>query len=128
MKTFLFLPLALLAASCSSEVAKPDPRVATIHQQHEQLLTQQKQYVTLLPTLTGPEKLSPAHIKDSEQRFADMVQQSQDNLTALDQLDPAKAQDPAQTALVGELAAKEAGILARGTRRLANVHDEHYLP
>ena len=128
MKTFLLLASALLATSCSSDVAKPDPRVATIHQQHEQLLRQQKQYVALLPTLTGPEKLSPAHIKDSEQRFDDIVQQSKEYLTALDQLDPAKAQDPAQTTLVGELAAKEAGILARGTRRLANVHDEHYLP
>ena len=128
MKTILMLALGLIMASCGSEAAKPDPRVATIHQQHEQLLTQQKQYVVLLGSLTGPEKLSPAHIQDSQQRFADMVQQSQDNLTAVEQLDPGKAQDPAQTALVGELAAKETGILARGTRRLANVHDEHYLP
>ena len=128
MKTFLWLAAALLVTSCGSDAAKPDPRVATIRQQHEQLLLQQKQYVTLLPTLAGPEKLSPAHIKDSEQRFADMVEQSQANLTALDQLDPAKAQDPAQTALVGELAAKEADILVRSTRRLANAHDEHYLP
>ena len=128
MKTFLLLASVLIATSCGSDAAKPDPRVATIHQQHEQLLTQQKQYVALLGSLTGPEKLSPAHIKDSQQRFADMVQQSQDNLTAVDQLDPGKAQEPAQTALVGELATKEAGILARGTRRLANVHDEHYLP
>ena len=122
------LALGLIMASCGSEAAKPDPRVATIHQQHEQLLTKQKQYVALLPMLNGSEKLSPAHIKDSEQRFADMVQQSHDNLTAVEQLDPGKAQDPAQTALVGELTVKEAGILARGTRRLANVHDEHYLP
>jgi PBP1b-binding outer membrane lipoprotein LpoB len=63
MKPFLFLALALLTAGCSAEGAKPDPRVATIHQQHEQLLTQQKQYVALLPTLTGSEKLSPGTCK-----------------------------------------------------------------
>ena len=128
MKNALILSLWLLLAGCGSDAAKPDPRVATIRQQHELLLTHQKEYYALLGTLTGNERLSPAHIKDSRQRFADMVEQSQANLTAVDQLDPAKSQDPAQIALVAELATKENSILDRGKKRLANAHDEYYLP
>lgn len=128
MKTILCLAMLFLLAGCSSAAVKVDPRVATIHQQHEQLLAHQKEYSAQLSTLTGNEKLSPAHIKDSQQRFADFVQQSQANLLVLDQLDVAKSQDPAQVTLVGELAAKESSILARAERRLANIHGEHYVP
>lgn len=128
MKTSVILALILLLAGCGSGSVKPDPRMATIRQQHEQLLAMQKEYNAQLSTLSGHEKLSPAHIKQSQGYFADMVAQSQDNLLVLDQLDDSKSQDPDQINLIGEMAAKEAHLLERGTKRLANIHDEHYLP
>ncbi|GAB3241089.1 hypothetical protein GCM10027346_36100 [Hymenobacter seoulensis] len=128
MKTTIFLALSILLAGCNSASVKPDPRVAVIRQQHEQLLAHQKEYNALLSALTGSEKLSPSHIRDSQQRFADFVQQSQSNLQVLDQLDEARSQDPAQLKMVGELAAKETNILERAKRRLSNVHNEHYVP
>lgn len=140
MKYTIILAASIFLAGCESDnttgaasitgsgATKPDPRVAVIHQQHEQLLAKQKQYVAQLSTLTGSERLSPEHIAHSKQRFAEIIQQSQANLTALNQLDPAKSQDPAQVALVGELASKEAGIYARGENRLQTIHDEHYAP
>jgi hypothetical protein len=128
MKTNVCLALSLLLAGCDSASVKPDPRVAVIHRQHEQLLAKQKEYNAQLNTLTGNEKLSASHIAHSKQRFAEIIEQSQANLNALDQLDPAKSQDPAQVALVGEIAAKEASIYARGQNRLETIHNEHYVP
>lgn len=116
------------ASTTTFTTAKPDPRIEIIRQQHEQLLAKQKQYIAQLSTLTGSEKLSPEHIAHSKQRFAEIIQQSQANLTAVDQLDPGKSQDPAQVTLVGELAAKEASIYARGENRLTTIHNEHYAP
>ncbi|MFC7670585.1 hypothetical protein ACFQT0_26800 [Hymenobacter humi] len=92
------------------------------------MIAKQKEYVAQLPTLTGAEKLSPAHIEHSTKRFAEIIQQSQANLTALDQLDPANSKDPAQVALIGELAEKQAAVFARGERRLTTIHNEHYAP
>lgn len=145
MKNTLFLVLGLALASCGSDSTtgtsttsatavaspaastNPDPRVATIHQQHEQLLSIQREYILQLGQLKGYEKLSPAHIKKSEGYFSDYVQQSKANLTALDQLNASKAQDPAQVALVGEIAEKQKSILERANKRLAGIHNEHYL-
>lgn len=145
MKNTFILALGLLLAGCGSDTAtstnatsataaatasaaNPDPRAAVIRQQHEQLLAKQKEYVAQLPTLTGAEKLSPTHIEHSTKRFAEIIQQSQANLTALDQLDPANSKDPAQVALIGELAEKQAAVFARGERRLSTIRDEHYAP
>ena len=107
-------PAAVTAVSTHN----PDPRVATILEQHEQLLALQKEYTAQLGSLKGHEKLSPAHIKDSQQRFADFVQQSEANLLVLDQLNVDRSQEPAQLALVGELATKESSILERAKRRV----------
>ena len=146
MKNSLLLGLGVLLAGCGSDAttatdtstatavatpaarANPDPRVATIRQQHEQLLAKQKEYVAQLGTLKGYEELSPARIKKSTGDFAFLIEQSQANLIALNQLEADKTREPAQVALVGEIAAKQASLLARGKKQLAGIHNEHYLP
>ena len=146
MKNSLILGLGLLLTSCGSDAttgteaniattvtapvasANPDPRDAIIRQQHQQLLSKQKEYIAQLGTLKGYEKLSPARIKKSTGDFAFLIAQSQANLMALDQLDANKAHEPAQVALLGELAGKEASLLARGEKQLVGIHNEHYLP
>jgi hypothetical protein len=145
MKHYI-LAIGLLLTGCNSESAidkatttlpatataatrsNPDPRVATIRQQHEQLLALQKEYVAQLGTLKGFEKLSPARIEESKGYFEDYVQQSHANLTTLNQLDPDKAQDPPQLSLIGQISEKQASILARGKKRLDGINNEHYLP
>jgi hypothetical protein len=146
MKNILILALAVALTNCSSDtpsgtvstsvttaaspsvITNPDPRVAIIRQQHEQLLNIQKVYVRQLSQLKGYEKLSAARVKKSAGQFAGLIKLSQANLTALDQLAPSKAHDPAQVALVGEIAEKQASLLARGEKQLAGIHNEHYLP
>ncbi|WP_208133617.1 MULTISPECIES: hypothetical protein [unclassified Hymenobacter] len=145
MKYVFILSLGLFLESCNSietpstnasgtprtmlsVESNPDPRVAIIRQQHEQLVAQQKDYSKQLNALTGYEKLTPERVKESEEYFADYVQKSQANLTDLDQLDVSKSKDPAQISLIGELAEKEKSLLERATKRLANIHNEHYLP
>ncbi|MBF9239837.1 hypothetical protein I2I05_20755 [Hymenobacter sp. BT683] len=147
MKHYLILVASgLLLAGCNSESttdaatttlpatataatdSNPDPRVATIRQQHEQLLVMQKEYVAQLSTLKGFEKLSPARTKKSTEHFNFLIEQSQANLTALDQLDEGKAQEPTQITLVGEFGEKQASLLSRGEKQLAGIHNEHYLP
>jgi len=145
MKTSLILALGALLAGCGSDAstgtaatsapaagtaasANPDPRVATIRQQHEQLLSIQQDYLAQISQLKGNEKLSPARVKKSTGQLAGIIKQSQANLIALDQLDPSKTQDPAQVALIGEIAEKQSSLLARGEKQLAGIHNEHYLP
>lgn len=145
MKNTLFLVLGLALTSCGSDSTtgtaatsatavaspaastNPDPRVATIRKQHELLLAKQKEYEAQLGKLKGYEKLTPQRAKKSKEQFASLIERSQANLTALGQLDPDKAQDPAQVALVGEIAEKEAYLVTLGERQLAGIHNEHYL-
>lgn len=146
MKTSLIVGLGVLLTGCGSDAttvtetikspaiemptasANPDPRIATIRQQHEQLLATQKEYITQLGQLKGNEKLSSARVIKSTGQFAGIIKQSQANLIALEQLNPSKWQDPSQVALIGEISEKQASLLARGERQLAGIHNEHYLP
>ncbi|SET97156.1 hypothetical protein [Hymenobacter actinosclerus] len=116
------------SAATPRESVNPDPRAATIRQQHEQLLATQKQYLEQLGQLQGYEKLSPARAKESTEYFAWLIEQSEANLTALGLLDGSKYQDPAQIALVGEIATKQAHYLNLAKKKLAGIHNEHYLP
>ncbi|GAB3720429.1 hypothetical protein GCM10027594_00360 [Hymenobacter agri] len=146
MKTSLILGLGILLAGCGSDAttstatttapadtvsaasANPDPRVDTVRQQHQRLLSIQQEYLVQLGQLKGNEKLSPKRVQKSKEDYTYFIGQSQANLTALDQLDPAKAQDPAQVALVGEIAEKQASVLNLAKKKLAGIHNEHYLP
>lgn len=145
MKNTLLLMFGLALASCGSDSTtgtatmsatavampaastNPDPRVAAVRQQHELLLAKQKEYVLQLGQLQGLEKLTPQREKKSKGQFASLIERSQANLTALDQLDPDKAKDPAQVALVGEIAEKQAYLVTLGEKQLAGIHNEHYL-
>ncbi|GAB3298524.1 hypothetical protein [Hymenobacter tenuis] len=145
MKNTLLLVLAALAG-CSSDTTtstasapatpvsslaagtNPDPRVAMIRQQHEQLLSIQQEYLVQLGQLKGYEQLSPARVKKSKEDYVYFIEQSQANLSALDLLDGNKAQDPAQITLVGEIAAKQASLVNLAKKKLAGIHNEHYLP
>jgi len=145
MKNTFLLVLGLALTSCGADSTtgtattsatavaspaagiNPDPRVATIRQQHEVLLARQKEYVAQLGQLKGYEKLTPQREKKSKEQFASLIERSQANLNALGQLDPDKAQEPAQVALVGEIAEKEAYLVTLGERQLAGIHTEHYL-
>jgi ABC-type transporter MlaC component len=145
MKNTLLLALAVALTSCGSDSTtgtttksvktdaspvagnNPDPRVETIRQQHEQLLSIQRMYLMQLGQLKGYEKLTPERMKKSEGYFSDYVQQSKANLMTLDQLNASKAQDPAQVALIGEIAEKQKSIMERANKRLAGIHNEHYL-
>ena len=145
MKNTLILMLGVALASCSPDSTtgsattsatvvaspaastNPDPRVATIRRQHELLLAKQKEYVVQLGLLKGSEKLTLQREKKSKEQFASLIERSQANLTALDQLDPDKAKDPAQVALVSEVAEKQAYLVTLSERQLAGIHNEHYL-
>jgi len=145
MKNTLLLTLGVALASCSSDKTtgpattsatadaspaastNPDPRAATIRQQHELLLAKQKGYFVQLGQLKGHEKLTPQREEKSKGQFASLIERSQATLTALDQLDPDKAKDPAQVALIGELAEKQAYLVTLSERQLAGIHNEHYL-
>lgn len=105
--SFLALLLGLGLAGCGSgsTTANPDPRAATIRQQHQQLLAKQKEAATLaLP-------LDSLKIRDSQRAFDELVQSSQANLTNLDQLDPAKSHEADQVALMAKMAADEKNII-----------------
>lgn len=146
MKNNLLLALGVLLAGCGPDAttsvtpptqttaatpvasANPDPRAATIRQQHEQLLTIQEQYLDQLGQLKGYEKLSPARVKKSKEDYAYFIEQSQANINALELLDGSKYQEPSQIALVGEMATKQAHFLSLAKKKLAGIHNEHYLP
>jgi hypothetical protein len=108
MKTFPLAVLALLTA-CGS-AAKPDPRIATIRQQHQQILAVQD---TVATQAKNPALADARGSFDAQRVVAELVQQSQTNLAVLDQLDATKSQDPGQLALVTELATKETALLRR---------------
>jgi hypothetical protein len=83
MKNTLLLALAVALTSCGSDSTtgtttksvktdaspvagnNPDPRVETIRQQHEQLLSIQRMYLMQLGQLKGYEKLTPERMKKS---------------------------------------------------------------
>jgi hypothetical protein len=116
------------AVASSAVSTNPDPRVAAVRQQHEQLLSIQQEYLKQLDQLKGYEKLSPARVKKSKEDYTYFIEQSQANLTALDLLDGSKAKEPTQITLVGEIAAKQASLLNLAKKKLAGIHNEHYLP
>jgi hypothetical protein len=146
MKTSLILAFGALLAGCGSDAttgtneatasavasaaasANPDPRVDSVRAQHQQLLNIQQAYLVQVGQLKGMEKLSPARVEKSKEDYTYFIGQSQANLTALDQLDPSKAQEPAQVALVGEIAEKQKSVLTLARKKLAGIHNEHYLP
>jgi anti-sigma-K factor RskA len=98
-----------------------------MRQQHEKLLRLEKEYVSQLSQLTGYEKLSLERIKKETGHYATLVRKSQANLDALNMLDASKASEPAQIALISDLAAQEASLLERGEKYLKGIHDLHYL-
>lgn len=119
--------VATAAAPAPAAPANPDPRVATIRQQHEKLLSLQKEHITQLNQLTGHEKLSPERIKKEVDYYATLVRKSQANIDALNMLDASKSSEPAQIALIGDLAVQQASLLEKGERYLKGIHDLHYL-
>ena len=98
MKQLLFIVGLSGLVACGS-LSKPDPRVSLMRQQHQELLLAQKKVAKNLE--------SPLL-----QVVARLVQESTSIQQALDQLDPGKSQEPAQVALVTELASKETGLVA----------------
>jgi len=110
MKLTSFLTLVLLGLSACGSADKPDARIAAIKQQHQEILAKQKASSI---QETAPELVKNGRASDAQKNFKDLVQQSTANLASLDQLDASKSQEPAQIALVGELAAKETELLAR---------------
>ena len=115
MKSILLLALFFSLGTCLA-AGKPDPRTAQIHAMHQQLLVKQN---ALAAQAKNPALVANGGNGDAKRIFSTVVQESQANLTALDQLSPAKASDPAQVALVGELLAKEKELLERGSDILA---------
>ena len=107
MKSFSYLALFLGLTACGTPV-KPDPRVAVIQAQHQQIVAAQKESAAQEKNAELVRLGRPA---ESQKRFAELLQESQANLASLAQLDPAKSQDPGQVALVGTAATKEAELL-----------------
>jgi hypothetical protein len=112
MKTTLFLASILLSLAACSSADKPDPRIAAIQQQHQEILAKQKASAVQEST---PELTGNGRADDAKKNLADIVQQSHANLTALDQLDAGKSQEPAQVAVVSDVATKETELLQRAT-------------
>jgi hypothetical protein len=110
MKPTLFLASVLLSLAACSSADKPDPRIAAIKQQHQEILAKQKASAV---QEAAPELVKNGRADDAKKNLADIVQQSTANLASLDQLDAGKSQEPAQIALVGELAAKETELVGR---------------
>ena len=108
MKNPLYLAVLLGLAACGTP-AKPDPRLATIQAQHQQLLAAQRESAAQEKDL---ELIRLGRTAEAQKRFGDLVQQSQANLTSVAQLDPARSQEPAQIELVSAAATKEAELLA----------------
>lgn len=117
MKSSLWAAALLSLAACGTTV-QPDARLALIQQQHTQLLAKQKQAESQYPHLTAE------RVQDSQAAFADLVQVSGATLQTIDHLDPAKSQDAAQQAQVGQLATQEAHVLdlADNTLKLNQLH------
>ena len=115
MKPFLILAAFFMLGTCLA-ASKPDPRAAQIHALHKQLLAKQKALAQQAKNLA---LVANGGNGDAKRIFGNIVQESQANLTALDQLSPAKASDPAQVVLVGELLTKEKELLERGSDILA---------
>ena len=151
MKKYFFFSLLAILAGCSSDAStsqdaasktagsqapaagiaaepNPDPRVALIQEQHKQLLDLQRKYSEQVVQLTGYEQLTPQRIAESENSYVNFLKRSEENLAAVSMLNAAKAQDPAQIALVGDIAARQARILKLAQKQLDGIHDEHYLP
>ena len=115
MKEILVITFFLSLGTCLAS-SKPDPRAAQIHALHKQLLIKQK---ALAEQAKNPVLIANGGNSDAKRIFGAIVQESQANLTALDQLSPAKASDPAQVLLTAELLTKEKERLDRGADILA---------
>lgn len=113
MKNYSLLAVFLGLVSCGTS-ARPDPRVAEIQSLHQQIVTAQQASAA---QEKNAELVRLGRSAEARERFTDLLQQSRTNLASLQQLDPAKAQDPTQVALVGAAATKEAELLksARAT-------------
>ena len=107
MKSYSFLAVLLGLTACGTP-AKPDPRVAEIQAQHQQIVLAEKESAAQSKNAELVRLGRPA---EAQKRFAELLQESQSNIASLAQLDPAKSQDPAQVALVGTAATKEAELL-----------------
>lgn len=99
MKPVFLLAVLLYLESCGF-ATKVDPRIAHIRQEHQQLLAKQQQIAK------SGEQGNIARI--GLQR---LIQQSEAIQQALDQLNPSKSQEPAQVALVTELARQQANLI-----------------
>ncbi|MDF7812570.1 hypothetical protein [Hymenobacter sp. YC55] len=99
MKPVLFLAVLLCLESCGF-ATKVDPRIAYIRQEHQQLLAKQQQIAK-----------SGEQGNIARMGLQRLIQQSEAIQQALDQLDPSKSQEPAQVALVTELARQQAKLI-----------------
>jgi len=111
MKHLLLVASLALVSACGS-AAKPDPRLAQIRVQHQQILAVQQQAAAQAsnPVLVAARQNQNY---DAQQVLAELVRQSNSNLASLDQLDPNKGQEAEQIALVADLATKEDMLLRR---------------
>lgn len=107
MKSFLYLAVFIGLAGCGTP-SKPDPRIATIQSQHQQIVAAQKESAA---QEKNAELIRLGRPAEAQKRFTDLLQQSQANLVGIEQLDPAKSQEAEQVALVGTAATKEAELL-----------------
>jgi hypothetical protein len=99
MQTTLLLTVLLGLGACGF-ASKPDPRVAIIRQQHQQLLAKQK-----VAAGAGEEA------DFARESFSLLAKKSNNIQQAVDQLDPSNSQEAAQVALVTDLASQEATLL-----------------
>ena len=107
MKTNLFLAALLGLAACGAP-ARPDPRIAQIQAQHRQLVAARQESAAQEKDAELVRLGRPA---EARRRFAELLRRSRATLAGVGQLNPARAQEPAQVALVGTAATQEAELL-----------------
>jgi hypothetical protein len=99
MKRCFFFAFLLSLGACGF-ATKVDPRIAHIRQEHQQLLAKQQAAFTV-----------GAQVGIAREGLRQLVRQSEAIQQALDQLDPARSQEPAQVALITELAREQAKLM-----------------
>lgn len=107
MKTYFILAVLLGLTACGTST-KPDPRIPAIQAQHQQIVAAQRESAA---QEKNAELIRLGEAAGAHKRFADLLQQSKANLASIEQLDPAKSQDPEQIALVSTAAMKEAELV-----------------
>jgi len=95
----------------------PDARIALARRAHHYVDSTQTVAVGIITKLG----MDAEHIEAEKSEVGALLQQSTATLAQLDQLDPAKNQEPAQAAQLTQLLAQE-GKLVRATKAAQNRH------